>query len=204
MRYLVVEDDETAASALGRLLAPMGDVVVACTARGALRVLSEHRAWSAFFLGVRLPDGSGLEVLMHARVDFPATPAMVLTCNVDARTVNTAFDLGAEYVVKPLERDRILRFLEARDFAARLRRVTAEYQKRYGLSPAETDVLERSAAGLTREQVAALRSCSPLTLKTHVAHLLGKTGDQTLSEVVARLLRQLAGAGDDHGLLQKE
>ena len=194
MRFLVVEDEELVGRAMGVLLAPYGEMILAPTARDAERALGSGNRWSAFFIDVRLPDGSGLELLAHARVDYPKTPAMVLTGCLDADAINTTFDLDAEYVAKPVHKERITRFLMAHpEFSQRLQQAVDTWRKRYALSEAEADVLGRSAAGETREAIAEVRRCSPLTIKTHVANLLGKTDDDSLFAAVGRLLRFVAG-----------
>ena len=190
----MVEDDETAGRAMRALLAPYGKMVLAATARDAERFLGSQGKWSAFFIDVGLPDGSGLDLLAHARVDYPTTPAMILTGCLEAGVINTTFDLDAEYVAKPVHKARIARFLMAHaQFSLRLQRAVESWRKRYGLSEAEADVLGRSAAGEAREAIAETRNCSPLTVKTHVANLLGKTDDDSLFTAVGRLLRFVAG-----------
>jgi DNA-binding NarL/FixJ family response regulator len=194
MRFLVVEDDEIAGRAMRVLLSPFGEMILAPTARDAERCLGSESKWSAFFIDVGLPDGSGLDLLAHARVDYPTTPAMVLTGCLEADAINTTFDLDAEYVAKPVHKDRITRFLMARpEFSLRLQRAVETWRRRHGLSEAEADVLSRSAAGETRDAIAEARHCSPLTIKTHVANLLGKTDDDSLFLAVGRLLRFVAG-----------
>jgi two-component system response regulator DevR len=194
VRFLVVEDEEIAARAMRALLSPYGEIVLAQTARDAQRALGADGGWSAFFIDVSLPDGSGLDFLAHARVDFPTTPAMVLTGCLDAGAINATFDLGADYVAKPVHKARITRFLMARpEFSLRLQRVVELWRKRYGLSEAEADVLRRSAAGETREGIADARRCSRLTVKAHVANILAKTADETLFAAVGRVLRIVAG-----------
>jgi DNA-binding NarL/FixJ family response regulator len=194
VRFLVVEDDEIAGRAMRALLAPYGQTVLASTARDAERALGSERRWSAFFIDVSLPDGSGLDLLAHARVDYPTTPAMVLTGCLEAGAINTTFDLDAEYVAKPVHKARITRFLLAHpEFSQRLERAVETWRERYSLSDAEADVLGRSAAGETREAIAEARHCSPLTIKTHVANLLGKTDDDSLFAAVGRLLRFVCG-----------
>lgn len=194
MRFLVVEDEEIVGRAMRLLLAPYGETILAPTARAAERALGSQSKWSAFFIDVRLPDGSGLELLAHARVDHPTTPAMVLTGCLDADAINTTFDLDAEYVAKPVHKERITRFVLAHpEFAQRLRQAVESWRERYALSEGEADVLGRSAAGETRETIAEVRRCSPLTVKTHVANLLAKTDDDSLFAAVGRLLRSVAG-----------
>jgi DNA-binding NarL/FixJ family response regulator len=193
-RYLVVEDEELVQQAMRRLLGPYGEVVLASTVREASRLLASHRRWGAFFIDVGLPDGSGIDVLARARADHPATPAMVLTGCTDPDAINAAFDLDAEFVVKPVRQQRLAHFLFARpDFAERLERALCSWRERHGLSEAEADVLRRTALGEHRQAIAEARCCSPLTIKAQVANLLRKCGDDTLSAAVSRLLRAVAG-----------
>ena len=190
VRFLVVEDEEIAARAMRAVLSRHGGVVLTKTARDAQRALGSDGAWSAFFIDVSLPDGSGLDFLAHARVDFPTTPAMVLTGCLEAGAINTTFDLDAEYVAKPVHKARITRFLMARpEFSLRLQRVMELWRQRYGLSESEADILRRSAAGETRQAIAEARQCVPMTVKTHVANLLAKTADESLFVAVGRVLR---------------
>jgi DNA-binding NarL/FixJ family response regulator len=194
VRFLVVEDEEVASDALRRLLAPYGEIVLAETADAAARILASPGTWSAFIVDVGLPDGSGIDVLAQARLDHPITPAMVLSGCLEAAAINAAFDLDAEYVAKPVQKERLVRFLTANgDFPGRLRRAVDGWQQRYDLSDAEADVLGRAAAGETRETMAVARGTSLSTIKAHVGRLLHKTGDESLFVAVGKLLRAVAG-----------
>jgi AmiR/NasT family two-component response regulator len=66
---------------------------------------------------------------------------MVLTGRAEADAINAAHDLGAHYVVKPVDQARIVRFVvdACKPQAARdgLDAIVA----RYVLSPAESDIL---------------------------------------------------------------
>ncbi len=194
MRFLVVEDEELVARALRKVLAPFGEVSLAMTVKEAETLLASGAEWSAFFIDIGLPDGSGMAVLAQARGAHPETPAMVLTGKLDAEAINTAFDLEAEYVLKPVRRSRIANFLLLRsDFPTKLRREVESWRAKYSLSDAEADVLERAAKGESRESIAASRGCSLLTVKAHVANLIGKTRDASLHDAASRLLRAIAG-----------
>jgi two-component system response regulator DevR len=194
VRFLVIEDDETVGRSMRKLLAPYGETVVVSSARDAGRVLASRSPWTAFFIDLRLPDGSGIDVLAQARLDYPTTPAMVLTGSLESHAVNAAFDLDAELVTKPVVRTRIAHFLlSRRDFVGRLEQTASEWREQYALSDAELDVLRRAASGETRQAIASARSCSLLTIKAHVANLLQKTGDDSLHVAVGRLLRSVAG-----------
>jgi ActR/RegA family two-component response regulator len=110
-RFLVVDDDPTVGRQLARLVRPFGEAVVAGTVSGANALLAAPVSWRGFFVDLGLPDGSGLDVVGAARTACPGARAMVLTGNTDAGMINAVHDLGANYVVKPVDGARIEKFL---------------------------------------------------------------------------------------------
>jgi DNA-binding NarL/FixJ family response regulator len=193
-RVLVLDDEPLVRRALARLLRAHGRVVAAASVREASALVADGRPWRALFLDLRLPDGSGLDVLARARAADSRAPAMVLTGSIEAEAINTAHDLRATYVVKPLDGARIARFLaDAAPATMSLATVVARWTSAYGLRAAEADVLRRAAAGETREQIAAARVTSALTVKKQAANLLRRTGDGSLHAAVERLLREAMG-----------
>jgi ActR/RegA family two-component response regulator len=109
-RFLVVDDDPCVVRHLARVVRRFGDAAIAQTVREAKALLAASPSWRAFFVDLGLPDGSGLDVLVPARAAFPDVPAMVLTGNVEPALINAVHDLGAHYVVKPIDVARIERF----------------------------------------------------------------------------------------------
>jgi ActR/RegA family two-component response regulator len=108
---LLVEDDLGAAHALVRLVREHCQVSLASTASQAREQLASSSSWRAFIVDDGLPDGSGVDLLAEWRPVYPDTPALVLTGRTDARVINAAFDVRADYLVKPAEAPRVLRFL---------------------------------------------------------------------------------------------
>jgi ActR/RegA family two-component response regulator len=108
---LLVEDDPGAARALVRLVREHCEVSLAATASEAREQLASGSLWRAFILDDGLPDGSGVDLLVEWRPVYPDTPALVLTGCTHARVINAVFDARADYLVKPAEAQRVLRFL---------------------------------------------------------------------------------------------
>ena len=111
-RLLAVDDEELARRTYARLLNKYGDPVVVATAAQAKMELAAWKSWGAFCIDLRLTDGSGLELLEHARKDHPATPALLMTGHVKGWVVNEAFDLGAETLSKPFDPLRFHHWME--------------------------------------------------------------------------------------------
>ncbi len=191
-RFLIVEDDSAVRRALTRVVRRYGDAVGVATVREGSALVTDGSKWSALFIDLGLPDGSGLDVLAWARAARSRAPAMVLTGMVDAEAINAAHDLQAHYVVKPFDSDRIQRFLaDATSLGSRLEPALHGWAESYGLSEAEADVLRRAALGAGTSAIASGRQSSELTVKKHVVNLLRRTGDRSLHAAVERLLREM-------------
>lgn len=95
-----------------RLLRKYGDVIVVDGLTAARKELKEDASFAAFLFDLRLGDGSGLDLLAHARRAHPRTPALLLTGHVEGWVVNEAFDLGAETLAKPFEASRLHQWVE--------------------------------------------------------------------------------------------
>jgi DNA-binding NarL/FixJ family response regulator len=198
--FLVVEDEGLVARCLAKMIRPFGQAFPAPTVRQADVLLGGNLPWTALFFDLRLPDGCGLDVLVRARARHPLVPAMVLTAHHLDEAANTAHDLDADYVIKPVEGARIARFLQrassgspaaAGAVRADLDRVVEEAIAEEELSAAEGDILRRAARGETREEIAEARGSSRQTINTQVRDILRRTGDSSLREAVNRL-RQTA------------
>lgn len=111
-RFLAVDDDPGAQRTYRRLLRKYGDVVVADGVAAAKKELKDGGGFDVFLFDLRLGDGSGLELLAHARRSHPSTPALLLTGHVEGWVVNEAFDLGADTLAKPFEAPRLFQWVE--------------------------------------------------------------------------------------------
>jgi DNA-binding NarL/FixJ family response regulator len=194
-RFLLVEDGGCIHARLVALLGCCRRVVVERTVEGALAALAGCATWVAIVIDSELPDGCGLEILARARATHPTTPTLLTAPHVDLETITASYRYDAYFAPKPLATERLEQFVRAAvPFSMRLRLVAGTWNSRHGLSNAEHDILVRAACGASREDIAAARDSSALTVKKHVANLLQKTGDETLLAAVARLLREASGA----------
>lgn len=200
LAFLIVEDEPLLGLALSRAFAPYGRVVVAPTLVEASRVLDEQR-FAGLIVDVKLPDGSGFDLLAHARERVPEMEVLVLSGQVDAARLSKAFALGVTYLVKPASGAHLRQFaMRARARHLKnngwLRAVLASWVERYRLTPAEEQILALAIDGVPRLEIAARRDVTISTLKKQVQSLLARTGDTSLESAANRALRAaLEGRG---------
>jgi DNA-binding NtrC family response regulator len=118
-RILLVEDRDSLRRLLARALADDGyEVAAAATGGEAVRLLGE-RPFDLVLTDLKLPDGSGLEVLAASRQSQPRVPVVVLTGYGSVGAAVEAMKLGAhDFLEKPLELPDLAR-LVAKAIAAK-------------------------------------------------------------------------------------
>ena len=106
---LIVDDEVDLARTCERLLRRHGyDVVTATTRASALTALAAGTSWLVV-CDVRLPDGSGLDVVRAARQQTPPARAIVMTGRPSETGRRAALDSGAdEYMTKPFKNEELL------------------------------------------------------------------------------------------------
>jgi len=204
--FLIVEDDVSIVRVIKRILTAYGEVRAVTSVAGALDAMALHRSWCGLVLDFKLGDGNGLDFLELARTRHPHVPALLVTGTLEPAVVNRAFQLGASYLCKPIESDLMRRF--ARDARGATeeappsdrgdtlpegtQRAVLEYVRTHRLSPVETLVVEGIVMSVPRTDVMEQRDITTNTYKTHVRHILKKTGETSVSAVRAAVVKLAA------------
>lgn len=116
MQMLIVEDDQGIASFLDRGLRAEGHAVVLAATMEAGRdwLIANRAVADLILLDLRLPDGSGEELLRWARSHGVVTPVIVLTAKAEVRDKVAGLDAGAnDYLTKPFAFDELLARIRA-------------------------------------------------------------------------------------------
>lgn len=174
-KVLLVEDEPSLQLALGDCLSDEGyAVTVVGTVGAALEVLGAERP-DLVLSDLRLPDGSGMQVLAAVVACSPEVPVILLTAFGTVQNAVEALRAGAsEYLTKPFEEAQLLATVERHLELGRLRRRVEELEgvsRPIGNAPAFRRAVELAAT-------VAPGHTSVL--------LLGETG--TGKEVVARFV----------------
>jgi DNA-binding NarL/FixJ family response regulator len=193
--FLVAEDDVLLGRVLVRVLSEHGTTELVTTARDARAKLAT-RSFTAVVVDIGLPDGSGLDLINHARELDPSVAALVVSGRVDERRLAAAHHLDASYLLKPVDMRELALFAvrmraRTRKRHEKIAEVVKRWAHEYELTGAEAAMLELSALGSPRASLPEQRGVSPGTVKKQVHVLLTKTGDASLEGAVSRLLRAI-------------
>jgi DNA-binding response OmpR family regulator len=99
---LVVEDEADLVTTYERLLRRLGYTVISAGSRAAGIAAVQAQPLSLVVADIRLPDGTGLDVVRAARATPAPPPVMVVTGYGSARTRRQVLEAGASaYLAKP-------------------------------------------------------------------------------------------------------
>src|SRR5581483_854843 len=177
---LVVDDEESVRYSFRRAFEGNGTAVLtAATCAQGLKQVRERRP-DVVVLDLQLPDGSGLDVFRKIHSQDPKRPVIFITAHGTTDTAIEAMKGGAfDYLVKPVDLERLSQVLDRAFEAARLMHVPA-------VLPAEDRgdrIVGRSPA--MQEMCKALGRLAPQEVNVLI---LGESG--TGKELVARALYQ--------------
>ncbi|HEX6637765.1 MAG TPA: LytTR family DNA-binding domain-containing protein [Steroidobacteraceae bacterium] len=112
MRVLIADDEAPARDKLRRWLAEQPDIEVLADAADGLAAAAiiAHESPDVAFLDIRMPALNGLEVA--AQLEAATAPLVVFVTAYDEHAVK-AFELNAaDYLLKPYDKDRLLKTLQ--------------------------------------------------------------------------------------------
>ncbi|HMN22355.1 MAG TPA: response regulator transcription factor [Ottowia sp.] len=212
-RVLIVEDDAPMRAFFADSVRAHGELELA----GNVGTRAEACAWidacrgplDVLLVDLGLPDGSGLDVIRHARGVHPECEPLVISMFGDEDSVLASIEAGAlGYIHKDSTPESIAAtIVEMKDGASPIspmiaRRVLAKYldlrrrpsaagvpaplpaSEQVLLSQREREVLERIARGFSYAEVARLLGLSVHTVQSHMKSLYAKLAVHSRSEAV--------------------
>ncbi len=184
---LIVDDEASMREFLAILLRKEGYRVEACPDVPSARQLVARREFDLVITDLRLPGGTGLDVLAAARDAHPDTEVLVVTAFATAQTAVEAMKRGAyDYLTKPFKVDDIKLTVQKALEKAALARENRELRRRLEATGLGGLILGRSPR--MQEVLRLLERVAP-TGVTVLVH--GESG--TGKELIARRLHHLSG-----------
>jgi two-component system nitrogen regulation response regulator NtrX len=110
---LVIDDDEAVRRISVELLRNRGhQTLTAASVREGLKLFGERRP-SVVLLDIKLPDGTGIDVLRELQRQAPGTAVVVISGQGSVSDAVEAMRFGAaDFLEKPIARDRLFRVLD--------------------------------------------------------------------------------------------
>jgi DNA-binding NarL/FixJ family response regulator len=204
IRVLIADDQRVVREGLAMVLGLLPDVEVVGAASDGFEAveLAVSLHPDVVLMDLRMPRCDGAEAIRLLRERAPGIPAVVLTTYADDRSVIDALQAGARgYLTKnaggPEIREALGRVLNdhavidpavQHHLVAAIATAAAPRPPRSGLpaglTPREAEVLALIAAGLSNGEIAARLVLSEGTVKSHINHLLAKTGARDRAQAV--------------------
>jgi DNA-binding NarL/FixJ family response regulator len=198
IRVLSVDDHPLVREGIGTIINCQADMSMAGTASNAREGIEAFRALrpDVTLMDLRLPDLSGLDVMIAIRSEFPDARVIVLTTFEGDMEVQRALKAGARgYLLKSMPPQQMLDTIRQvhagkkcipPEIAAGL----VEHLGDEALSQREVEVLQQVAAGHRNRDIAARLFIAEETVKVHVKHIMGKLGANDRTQSVAIALRR--------------
>jgi two-component system, NtrC family, nitrogen regulation response regulator GlnG len=177
---LVIDDEPSVQYAFRRVFGDERVTVLAAqtAAEGRARAAADRP--DVIVLDIQLPDGSGLELFRELHAADPKRPVLFVTAHGTTETAIEAMKGGAfDYLVKPLDLDRLSALLGRAFDAARLMQTPAVLPREDG----EDRIVGRSS--IMQEMCKSIGRVAPQDVNVLI---LGESG--TGKELVARALYQ--------------
>ena len=193
----VLDDDPSVRRGLKRLLSAHGWDVRTYAGIDEFDRSGAIDAPGCLLLDLRMPDGSGIELLARLHDQDVVLGVLLMSAYGDVPTTVRAMRLGAvDFLTKPITEDRLLEAVSdaiARSVQRWQRHIESrQLQERIGrLTPRERQVSSRVADGLLNKQIASELGTSEKTVKVQRAKALAKLEVDSVADLV-RLLDRAA------------
>jgi len=170
-------------------------VAQAATGSEAIQMFRQHVP-DVTLLDLRLPDMSGIDVLIAIRSEFPEARVVMLTTFEGDVDIRRALEAGARgYVLKnmpPKDLVEVIRQVNKgrKRIPAEVAAHLAEYVGEDNLTEREVDVLRHIASGNRNREIGEQLFISEETVKVHIKHIMEKLGASDRTQAVAIAVRR--------------
>jgi DNA-binding NarL/FixJ family response regulator len=201
IRVVIADDQRVVRDGLAMLVGLIEDIEVVGTAcDGAEAIDLAHDTHpDVVLMDLRMPEIEGAEATRQIRSSRPETQVVVLTTYANDESLFPALQAGARgYLTKDASAEEIEQAIRAlaagrthldpaiqqRLIAAVVDRAPDDRPPPDDLTPREIEVLKLIAAGLSNAEIATALVVSGATVKTHINHILAKTGARDRAQAV--------------------
>jgi DNA-binding NarL/FixJ family response regulator len=192
IRIFSVDDHPLLREGISALVNSQPDMTVAgeaATGAEALQLFKQLRP-DVTLLDLRLPDMSGIDILIAIRTEFPDARVIMLTTFEGDVEIHRALQAGARgYLLKNMPPSELLDVI--RQVHAGKKRIPsviasqlAEHMSDETLTEREVEVLREVAGGNKNRDIANKLFISEETVKVHIKHIMEKLGAADRTQAV--------------------
>lgn len=207
-RILIIEDHALVREALVHALAGLSMPCAfseASRAQEALNLIEGGKEFDLVLMDLGLPDMSGFSLLSVLAHRFPSIPVMVVSAQSDEASVKRALKAGAAaFASKNLSSEQLVHAVEtvlqggvvtpseSESAPARgnRRRSVESIAEQFGLTAAQTRVMELMVEGRTNREIAELLGLAEGTVKVHCSAILRALDVPNRAQALVVLSRQ--------------
>jgi two-component system nitrogen regulation response regulator NtrX len=182
-RVLIVDDEENIGRSLRMILEREGYAVNVCRSVAEFRRHPDAHRADAYLLDMKLPDGSGIDLLKLVKQNGAPAPAVMISGHGTIADAVEATRAGAfDFLEKPLSRDRVLLAVKnamehstLRQENERLRELVGGHGKMIGSSPAWIRAVEQATMAARSDARVLLIGESGTGKELLAAHIHGSS-----------------------------
>ena len=193
IRVLCVDDHPLLREGISAAITKQPDMLLlgeAASGREAIDLFRKYRP-DVTLLDLRLPDTSGIDIMIAIRSEFPEARVIILTTFDGDFEIRRALEAGARsYLLKSMPPREIVEAI--REVHAGKKRIPseiaahlAEHFHEDALTLREIEVLQSIAQGNRNQDIAKKLFITEETVKVHVKHIMEKLGALDRTEAVA-------------------
>ncbi len=193
IRVFSVDDHPLLREGIATLVNNQPDMVLvgeASTGAEAIQQFKQHMP-DVTLLDLRLPDMSGIDVLIAIRSEFPEARIVMLTTFEGDVEVQRALRAGARgYLLKNMPPSELLDVIRQvhegkKRIPPEIASQLLEHMSDEGLTEREVEVLREVADGNRNREIAERLFISEETVKVHIKHIMEKLGANDRTQAVA-------------------
>jgi DNA-binding NarL/FixJ family response regulator len=198
IRVLAVDDHPLVRKGVAAVLETEPGVRLVGEAANGAEAIAQFRALlpDVTLIDLRMPDLSGVDVILRVREEFPEARFIALTSYDGDQDIYRALDAGVRgYLLKELVHSEIGKAIRVVHSGARylpqaVTQQLAEFFPNYALTPREVEVLRLVAGGLGNREIGHQLGTASGTVKAHVQSILSKLGAKDRTHAVSIAVRR--------------